>query len=118
MPVVGRDADGSRTVRESAGAMLGRFASTQAAQRFAQGERRDRTANEIATSAGFRPRISGRLSLRNAATLRTRKQPRAFSAIGFATVSLGFLIGTAGTAIEDVGATSIAPRRGNLLARE
>ncbi|KQU58810.1 hypothetical protein ASG67_16920 [Sphingomonas sp. Leaf339] len=63
--VVGRDTDGSWTVRESAGAMLGRFPSAQAAERFAQGERRGRTAIAIATSAGFQPRIAGRLSLRN-----------------------------------------------------
>lgn len=63
--VVGRDTDGSWTVRESAGAMLGRFPSAHAAERFAQGQRRGRTAIAIATSAGFQPRIAGRLSLRS-----------------------------------------------------
>lgn len=62
--VVGRNTDGSWTVRESAGALLGRFPSAHAAERFAQGERRGRTAVAIATSAGVQPRIAGRLSLR------------------------------------------------------
>ena len=62
--VVGRDTDGSWTVCESAGTLLGRFPSAQAAERFAQGERRGRPAIAVATSAGFAPRIAGRLSLR------------------------------------------------------
>lgn len=40
MLVVGRDIDGDWTVRESAGMLLGRFSSAQAAQRFAEAERR------------------------------------------------------------------------------
>ncbi|WP_156346989.1 hypothetical protein [Sphingomonas sp. Leaf33] len=39
MLVVGRDIDGDWTVRESAGMLLGRFSSAQAAQRFAEAER-------------------------------------------------------------------------------
>jgi hypothetical protein len=62
--VVGRDTDGSWTVRESAGAMLGRFPSAQAAERFAYGERRGQSSIAIATSAGVLPRISGRLTLK------------------------------------------------------
>jgi hypothetical protein len=62
--VVGRDTDGSWTVRESAGAMLGRFPSARAAERFAQRERGGRTPIAVASSAGFQPRIAGRLSLR------------------------------------------------------
>lgn len=64
MLVVGKDADGSWTVRESAGMLLGRFPSAQAAERFAQIERRGRTTIAIATSAGVQPRMAGRLSLR------------------------------------------------------
>lgn len=62
--VVGRDSDGSWTVRESAGMLLGRFASAPAAARFAREERRGRADIAIAHSAGFHPRIAGRLSLR------------------------------------------------------
>ena len=63
MLVVGRDIDGSRTVRESAGLLLGRFASAQAAERFAQTEQRGRPAVSIATSAGSSRRLVGRLTL-------------------------------------------------------
>ncbi len=63
MLVVGRDIDGDWTVRESAGMLLGRFSSTQAAQRFAEAERRGRTSISVATSAGTPRRIKGRLSL-------------------------------------------------------
>lgn len=62
--VVGRDADGSWTVRESAGMLLGRFASAEAARRFAQAERAGQPQVAIASSAGTAPRIDGRLSLR------------------------------------------------------
>lgn len=63
MLVVGRDIDGDWTVRESAGMLLGRFSSAQAARRFAEAERRGRTSVSVATSAGSRGRIEGRLSL-------------------------------------------------------
>lgn len=63
MLVVGRDIDGDWTVRESAGMLLGRFSSAQAAQRFAEAERRGRTSISVATSAGCPRRIEGRLSL-------------------------------------------------------
>ena len=63
MLVVGRDIDGDWTVRESAGMLLGRFSSAQAAQRFAEAERRGRTSVSVATSAGVPHRIEGRLSL-------------------------------------------------------
>ncbi len=63
MLVVGRDIDGDWTVRESAGMLLGRFSSAQAAQRFAEAERRGRTSISLATSAGSPRRIEGRLSL-------------------------------------------------------
>ncbi|MBB3349963.1 hypothetical protein [Sphingomonas sp. BK069] len=62
--VVGRDADGSWTVRESAGMLLGRFASAEAARRFAQAERAGQPQVAIASSAGAVARIDGRLSLR------------------------------------------------------
>lgn len=61
--VVGRDTDGSWTVREGKGMMLGRFPSADAAQRFAEGKRRGRPETAIATSAGVQARIEGRLSL-------------------------------------------------------
>ena len=63
MLVVGRDVDDSWTVRESAGLLLGRFASAQAAQRFAEAERRATPATSIANSAGSPHRLTGRLSL-------------------------------------------------------
>jgi hypothetical protein len=63
MLVVGRDIDGDWTVRESAGMLLGRFSSAEAAQRFAEVERRGRTSISVATSAGSPRRIEGRLSL-------------------------------------------------------
>lgn len=63
MLVVGRDIDGDWTVRESAGMLLGRFSSAQAAQRFAEAERRGRASIWIATSASSSQRIQGRLSL-------------------------------------------------------
>ncbi|WP_028967988.1 hypothetical protein [Sphingomonas phyllosphaerae] len=63
MLVVGRDIDGDWTVRESAGMLLGRFSSAQAAQRFAEAERRGRTSISVAMSAGTPRRIEGRLSL-------------------------------------------------------
>ena len=59
MLVIGRDVDGSWTVRESAGMLLGRFSSLEAAQRFSQADRRGITA----ISAGSPRRIDGRLSL-------------------------------------------------------
>lgn len=59
--VVGRDADGSWTVRESAGMRLGRFASAEAARRFAQAERAGQSQVATASSAGMVPRIDGRL---------------------------------------------------------
>ncbi|MBB3350071.1 hypothetical protein [Sphingomonas sp. BK069] len=62
--VVGRDTDGSWTVRESAGMLLGRFASADAARRFVQTERGWQPQIAIASSAGTAPRIDGRLSLR------------------------------------------------------
>lgn len=65
MLVVGRDVDGSWTVRESAGLLLGRFASARAAERFAQTEQRGRSAVSIATSAGSPRRLVGRLTLRS-----------------------------------------------------
>ncbi len=61
--VVGRDMDGNWTVRESAGMLLGRFSSAEAAQRFAEAERRGRESNSAASSAGISPRIEGRLTL-------------------------------------------------------
>jgi hypothetical protein len=63
MLVVGRDIDGGWTVRESAGMLLGRFSSAQAARRFAEAERRGRTSISVATSAGITRRIEGQLSL-------------------------------------------------------
>ena len=63
MLVVGRDVDGSWTVRESAGMLLGRFSSVQAAQRFALAERRGSTGVSVAMWAGTTRRIEGRLSL-------------------------------------------------------
>lgn len=63
MLVVGRDVDDSWTVRESAGLLLGRFASAQAAQRFAEAERRATASTSIASSAGSPQRLAGRLSL-------------------------------------------------------
>lgn len=63
MLVVGRDVDGDWTVRESAGMLLGRFASAQAAHRFAEAERRGRASVTVATSAGTPHRIEGRLTL-------------------------------------------------------
>lgn len=71
MLVVGRDIDGDWTVRESAGMLLGRFSSAQAAQRFAEAERRGRTSVSVATSAGSPRRIEGRLCL---VCDRTRKE--------------------------------------------
>ena len=59
MLVVGRDIDGGWTVRESAGMLLGRFSSAQAARRFAEAERRGRTSISVATSAGITRRIEG-----------------------------------------------------------
>lgn len=70
MLVVGRDIDGDWTVRESAGMLLGRFSSAQAAQRFAEAERRGRTSISVATSAGTPRRIEGRLSLDSDRTLK------------------------------------------------
>jgi hypothetical protein len=63
MLVVGRDVDGSWTVRERAGLLLGRFCSVEAAQRFAWAERHGRAAVPVATAAGTPPRIHGRLTL-------------------------------------------------------
>lgn len=63
MLVIGRDVDGSWTVRESAGMLLGRFASAEAADRFARAERREKPVISIATSAGSARRLQGRLSL-------------------------------------------------------
>ena len=71
MLVVGRDIDGDWTVRESAGMLLGRFSSAQAAQRFAEAERRGRTSIAVATSAGVPHRIEGRLSLISDRTLKS-----------------------------------------------
>ena len=71
MLVVGRDIDGDWTVRESAGMLLGRFSSAQAAQRFAEAERRGRTSIAVATSAGVPQRIEGRLSLVSDRTLKS-----------------------------------------------
>lgn len=61
--LVGRDADGSWTVRESAGMLLGRFGSAAAAQRFAEAERQGRCAITIAVSAGVPAWVKGRLRL-------------------------------------------------------
>lgn len=61
--VIGRDVDGSWTVRGSAGLLLGRFATVNAARRFAERERRARPALSIASSDGARPRLPGRLTL-------------------------------------------------------
>ncbi|MFV0623393.1 hypothetical protein ACBY01_05175 [Sphingomonas sp. ac-8] len=66
--VVGQEVDGSWTVHESAGLLLGRFASYQAAQRFACTERDRRPSTAIASSAGAPPRIAGRLKLRSPGT--------------------------------------------------
>lgn len=63
MLVVGRDVDGCWIVSEGDGRLLGRFESVQAAERFAQAERRGRPAVSIATSAGRSPRLIGRLGL-------------------------------------------------------
>lgn len=63
MIVAGRDVDDSWTVRESAGLLLGRFASAQAAQRFAEAERRTTASTSIASSAGSPQRLPDRLSL-------------------------------------------------------
>lgn len=63
MLVVGRDLDGDWSVRESAGMLLGRFSSAQAARRFAGAERRGRSAVSVASSAGIPRRIEGRLTL-------------------------------------------------------
>lgn len=71
MLVVGRDIDGDWTVRESAGMLLGRFPSAQAAQRFAEAERCGRTSISVATSAGVPHRIEGRLSLVSDRTLKS-----------------------------------------------
>lgn len=71
MLVVGRDFDGDWTVRESAGMLLGRFSSAQAAQRFAEAERRGRASISVATSAGVPHRIEGRLSLVSDRTLKS-----------------------------------------------
>lgn len=58
-----RDADGKWTVRESARMLLGRFGTHAAALRFAARERQARPAIQIASSAGTRPRLRGRLTL-------------------------------------------------------
>jgi hypothetical protein len=63
MLVVGRDVDGSWTVKESAGELLGRFATNVAAASFAERQRKGRPATAIASSAGQRPRLQGRLTL-------------------------------------------------------
>jgi hypothetical protein len=63
MLVVGRDIDGSWTVKESAGELLGRFPTDAAAEAFARGQRKARPETSIACSAGARPRLKGRLSL-------------------------------------------------------
>jgi hypothetical protein len=63
MLVVGRDMDGSWTLREGAGLLLGRFSSAQAACRFAHAERRGRPTISVAMSAGAPRRIQGRLTL-------------------------------------------------------
>jgi hypothetical protein len=63
MLVVGKDVDGSWTVRESAGVLLARYASWQAAHRFAERARRARPAVSIASSAGVPARLHGRLSI-------------------------------------------------------
>ncbi len=61
--VIGRDVDGSWTVRESAGMLLGRFTSAQAADRFARVERRGTSVTSIDTSAGTPRRLQDRLTL-------------------------------------------------------
>jgi hypothetical protein len=61
--LVGRDADGSWTVRESAGMLLGRFASAEAARRFAQAERIGRPHIAVAVSATIARRSEGRPGL-------------------------------------------------------
>lgn len=63
--VVGRDVDGSWTVREGGGLLLGRFATGSVALRFAERQRRSRPALSVASSDGARPRLKGRLSLAN-----------------------------------------------------
>ncbi|WP_380931240.1 hypothetical protein [Sphingomonas arantia] len=63
MLVLGKDRDGSWTVREGEGLLLGRFTSSMAAHHFAQAERRSRPSAVIASSNGSRPRIAGRLTL-------------------------------------------------------
>jgi len=63
MLVVGRDVDGSWTVRESARMLMGRLASAQAAERSARAERGGVSAISIATSAGSVRRLQGRLTL-------------------------------------------------------
>lgn len=63
MLVVGRDADGSWTVRGGEGRLLGRFATDQAAQHYARDQRRQRPAISIASSSGHPRRLEGRLTL-------------------------------------------------------
>lgn len=66
MLVVGRDVDGSWTVKESAGELLGRFSTDAAALDFAEHQRRGQPATSMASSAGLRPRLRGRLTLASA----------------------------------------------------
>jgi len=61
--VIGKDVDNSWTVRESAGRLVARFASERAARGYAAAQRRGQPSMSVVSSAGFRPRIAGRLTL-------------------------------------------------------
>lgn len=63
MLIVGNDVDGSWTVHECAGELLGRFPTCQASRQFAERQRRARPSLAIASSAGHAPRLSGTLTL-------------------------------------------------------
>lgn len=70
MLVIGRDLDGAWTVREAAGALLGRFNTNASAAQFARRQQRLQPATAVANASAPWPRLHGRLSL---ATTRARK---------------------------------------------
>lgn len=70
MLVIGRDLDGAWTVREAAGALLGRFKTNASAAHFARRQQRLQPSTSVANASAPRPRLQGRLSL---ATARARE---------------------------------------------
>lgn len=70
--VVTKDVDGSWTVRDAGGLLLGRFAKGSAAVRFAERERRSHPTPPVASSNGARPRIQGRLTMAYGRSMRAK----------------------------------------------